>query len=201
MTHSLMDRQQLRRIVRQRRRSLSKRDAHHFSRGLSQQIICHPLFRRSRHIALYLPNDGEPDLTSVIQAAEQRGKQCYLPVLYPGSSPRLWFAPYRSTDRLLENRFGIPEPDLSWRYMRSPWSLDMVLMPLVGFDANCNRIGMGGGYYDRTFSYRQRHRVWRRPRLIGTAFELQQLEQIPVDHWDVPLDGVITETGLYGSCA
>ena len=192
-----MDRQQLRRECRQRRRALTPQQLRAYSWQLSQRIIAHPMFRRSNHIALYLPNDGEPDLTAVIKVAERRGKQCYLPVLYPGSTPRLWFAPYRSTDLLLVNRFGIPEPDLSWHHMRAPWSLDLVLLPLVGFDADRNRIGMGGGYYDRTFSYRQRRRVWRRPRLIGSAFEVQRLPQVPIDSWDVPLDGVITEACCY----
>jgi 5-formyltetrahydrofolate cyclo-ligase len=195
-----MERQQLRRIIRQKRRALTTHQAAEYSYLLSHRIICHPLFLRAQHIALYLPNDGEPDLTMVIQAAEARGKQCYLPVLYPGSTARLWFAPYSSSDPLLLNQFGIPEPDMKWRKMRAPWSLDLVLMPLVGFDANCNRIGMGGGYYDRTFGYQQRRKIWRKPRLIGTAFEIQRANVIPTQHWDIPLTGVITDKALYGEC-
>lgn len=136
------------------------------------------------------------DLTPLIARALSMGKQCYLPVLSPLYHNRLWFAPYKSGMPLLLNRFGIPEPDANWSMMRPAWTLDLMLTPLVAFDADGNRLGMGGGYYDRTLAYLERRRHWRRPRLLGTAYSFQQVETLPHAEWDVPLHGIATEKAI-----
>jgi 5-formyltetrahydrofolate cyclo-ligase len=81
--------------------------------------------------------------------------------------------------------------------MSLAWTLDLMLVPLVGFDGACNRIGMGGGFYDRTLAYLRRRRHWRRPRLIGIAHECQRVDRIDPRPWDIPLDAVVTEQGVY----
>ena len=192
-----LDRNAIRRLVRERRRSLSHQERHHLSAQLAANIIRSPLFRNSRTLALYLPNDGEVDLTPVAQAAWSMGKQCFLPVLSPLYHNRLWFAPYTPNSPLVDNRFGIPEPDANWRTMRPVWSLDLLLMPLVAFDLGGNRLGMGGGFYDRTLAYLSHRRTWRKPHLIGTAFELQSFAALPNEPWDVPLEGVMTESAFH----
>jgi len=98
---------------------------------------------------------------------------------------------------LLPNRFGIPEPPLKHRHIRMPWGLELILLPLVAFDSDCNRLGMGGGFYDRTLAYLRHRCCWRRPRLIGVAHECQRVEGLPVNEWDVALDAVITERRVY----
>ena len=80
-----------------------------------------------------------------------------------------------------------------------PWALDLVITPLVAFDAEGNRMGMGGGYYDRSFAWRKRRRIWRGPMLVGYAYELQKLNSIRASDWDVPMDAVVTESALYMS--
>ena len=77
--------------------------------------------------------------------------------------------------------------------------LDVVIAPLVAFDESLNRLGMGGGYYDRTFAFRKRARVLRRPVLIGVAYSFQRVDRLQPENWDVPLDVVITEKESYGS--
>lgn len=96
--------------------------------------------------------------------------------------------------RMMRNRFGIPEPAQSRR--QPPGMLDLVVVPLVGFDAACNRMGMGGGFYDRSFAYRltRRHAG---PRLVGLAFDCQQVAELPVAPWDVPLDVIVTESRVH----
>ncbi len=192
-----MNRNDLRRQMRARRRALSPSERHHHSLALERNLASSPQFLRSRHIALYLPNDGELDLRPVIARAEAMGKRCYLPVLSPLYHNRLWFAPYHQGDELQLNRFGIPEPILNWRQMRPVWTLDLVLTPLVAFDLQGNRLGMGGGFYDRTLAYLGRRRYWRKPHLIGTAYEFQCVEALEIQHWDVPLSGVVTESHHY----
>ena len=95
------------------------------------------------------------------------------------------------------NRFGIPEPSRRNRRLRLAWTLDLLLVPLVGFDTECHRLGMGGGYYDRTLSYLSHRDHWRRPRLIGLAHECQRVAALPVRPWDIPLDFVVTERQVY----
>ena len=115
-----------------------------------------------------------------------------LPVLQPGK--RLRFAPWRAGDPLLQNCFGIPEPDLQPSSLIDPEELDHVLLPLIGFDASGQRLGTGGGYYDRSFAFRRGQR--RAPRLIGIGYACQQVEALPAADWDVPLDLIATERGL-----
>jgi 5-formyltetrahydrofolate cyclo-ligase len=186
----------LRREMRQQRRSLSVQQQRNASHALTRQLARHPLFLHSRHIAFYLPNDGEMDLSPLIARASAMGKQCYLPVLSPLYHNRLWFAPYHGESLLQRNRFGIPEPEAKWSQMRPAWSLDLILTPLVAFDGEGNRLGMGGGYYDRTLAYLTRRRHWRKPHLLGTAYTFQQVELLPHAPWDVPLHAIATEKGV-----
>jgi len=193
----MTDRKSLRFSMRDRRRALSVEEQREASLALSEHLAAHRLFHLAQRIAFYLPNDGEIDLGYLIEYAWQQNKHCYLPVLGPRNGRRMWFLPYRSDTQLTPNRFGIPEPIHSRRdRLFSPMSLDLVLMPLVAFDHAGNRVGMGGGFYDRTFGFRRYRRHWQRPWLLGTAYEFQQVEQIDGAAWDVPLDGIVTEQGI-----
>jgi 5-formyltetrahydrofolate cyclo-ligase len=101
------------------------------------------------------------------------------------------FAPMPADERMLKNRFGIAEP----RHGACAHTriLDIVLVPLVGFDDAGNRLGMGGGYYDRRFSYLRTRSSFLRPRLIGVAYELQHVDELPKDEWDVSLWAIVTD--------
>ncbi len=129
------------------------------------------------------------------------GKAIYLPVLGRSIGDRtrvkLRFVRWTTSETMHPNRFGIPEPTRRGRHIRPARHLDLILVPLVGFDSACNRIGMGGGYYDRTLAYLKARRFWRRPRLIGVAHECQRIETIETRPWDVPLDAVVTERRVY----
>ncbi len=192
------DRSRLRQQLRKRRRALTPAQQHQAARSLCKQLKRQPLFTRSQHIALYLPNDGEIDPTPIIHSIWHLGKHCYLPVLKPGRDKRLWFVPYTSTTPLRPNRFGIPEPIADYRKSRAPNTLDLVLMPLVGFDENGGRMGMGGGFYDRTFAFKQTSSS-KRPYLLGLAHECQRVEQLELARWDIPLDAIATDTRVIPS--
>lgn len=192
-----MDRQQLRKQIRQQRRALTTHQRHLLARQLAQKLSSTQLFHNAKRIAVYLPNDGEMDLHPLIKIAIQRGKKCYLPVISQMSHNRLWFAPYQSGQKLSPNVYGIPEPANGKWQGRSPIGLDLILMPLVGFDEKGNRLGMGGGYYDRTLAYLNRRQHWHRPLLMGVAYEFQKLESLKSEAWDIPLQGVITESNIY----
>ncbi len=190
-------RNDIRRHMRRQRRGLSHHQARLASQALAQRLQGTALFRRSDHIAFYLPNDGEMDLTPLIERAWAMGKHCYLPVLSPAFHNRLWFARYLPDTPLAPNRFRIPEPPMHWRSARPAWSLDLILTPLVAFDECGNRLGMGGGYYDRTLAYLLHREHWRQPQLLGVAYAFQQVAQLPHAPWDVPLHGVATDAALH----
>jgi 5-formyltetrahydrofolate cyclo-ligase len=193
----MIDKRQLRQQKRQLRRDLS----HHDQKLHAQQVIHHlatlPQFKRSQRIALYFSADGEISTTPILQQLRQLGKKSYYPALHNRPAPLLWFIEHRQEEPLICNRFSIPEPSIRLRQPTKPWALDMVVMPLVAFDANCNRMGMGGGYYDRTFAYLRRRNFWRKPFLIGVAHECQRVEQLKNETWDIPLDAIVTEKQLY----
>ncbi len=189
-----MNKPELRQRMRARRRALSLSERRRAARGLCQVLQSAPLFMRARRIGLYLANDGELDPLALMVLAWRRRKQVFLPVLQDRPFERMWFAPYSPGDELVSNRYGIPEP--GWDAAVSGRCLDLVLMPLVAFDVKGNRLGMGGGYYDRSFAYLRRRRHWRRPLLLGVGYDFQQCPKLPGDVWDVPMDGVVTESRL-----
>lgn len=182
-----------RRKLREIRRGLDWRERKQRSDQLCSHLGRQPLFTSSKRVAIYLAADGEVETDTLIERAWTAGKRVYLPVLVPFSHNRLWFVQYRPDTRLVRNRFGISEPVIDHQRIIPPVALDIVFTPLVGFDRQGNRLGMGGGFYDRSFAYLRSRRHWKKPRLVGLAFDFQQLEQLPVQPWDVPLSGVATE--------
>ena len=137
-----LSRSQLRKHLRQQRRALSFEQQQRAAEGLALNLLRHPDLHRARHIAVYLPNDGEIDPGLYMDLGRRKGIQFYLPILHPIHTGRLVFSPYRDGVELKANRFGIPEPSFRASRRRPPWALDAVLFPLVGFDANGGRLGM-----------------------------------------------------------
>lgn len=207
MTHSFQDfsdfeadaardRKALRRHLRASRRALNPLQQEQAAIRLANTLRKHPRVMGARNIALYLPNDGEIDPGIFMAQTRRRNVNFYLPVLHPIHSGQLAFCRYDEQTPMKPNRFGIPEPVFHCRRIRPAWSLDVVLMPLVGFDPDGGRLGMGGGFYDRSFAFtRVRPRL--RPALIGLAHELQRVERLPVEPWDIPVDAVVTEERIY----
>ncbi|WLH12532.1 5-formyltetrahydrofolate cyclo-ligase [Pseudomonas hefeiensis] len=194
---ALLPRPQLRRLLRQARRALTPAQQREAARGLYRQLAQHPLFRRAKHIALYLPNDGEIDPRLLLRAAQRRGKATYLPVLSPWPQTKMAFQRIRPGEKLRPNRFRILEPQMNIARQRKVWTLDLVLLPLVGFDDVGGRLGMGGGFYDRSLAYLARRKQWRKPTLLGLAHECQKVERLAQASWDVPLQGTVSDRHWY----
>lgn len=192
-----VSRSALRKRLRAQRRALSVDQRRHAAAGLFRIAAATAEFRNSDRIAFYLPNDGEQDVLPLLERAWRMKKRCYLPVLDRMNSARLWFLPYEPGDALVHNRYGIPEPRRAARYRVGAGALDLLLMPLVAFDDRGNRLGMGGGYYDRTLGYLRHRTTWRRPLCIGIAYEFQKSGRLDAADWDIPLDACVTESHLY----
>ena len=187
---------EIRQLKRSQRRLLSSRTQLQHSQALSQITTKEKTWRCSQHIALYLANDSEIDPYLLIEHARFMGKKIYLPILAPLKNS-LYFSPYEAGDRLKLNRFKILEPVCHPSKWKTASQLDLLLLPLVAFDAHGNRIGMGGGFYDRTLAYRQHRRFWKKPTLVGLAHEIQKVGQLNSQSWDIPLDYIITEKQCY----
>lgn len=202
MTDTLQqNRTQLRREMRQKRRALSAAEQKQAAHALQRQLIKMPQFLRAKRIAVYLPNDGEIDPSFLIEQVRKMGKTCYLPVLQPLVINRLWFVRYDHKSPMTHNRFGIPEPKIKGfadnkRNRCAASDLDLVLLPLVAFDEQGGRMGMGGGFYDRTFAF-TRQKPSGKPALIGLAHECQKVDVLPIASWDIPLQGVVTDKMVY----
>lgn len=188
-----VSRAQLRRQLRQRRRALSRAQQRAAACRLQRAMAQDLRFIRARHIAFYLANDGEIDPAPLMQQARRLGKHCYLPVLSRWPSTAMRFQRLTKGQRWQHNRFGIREPRAQRSLQVKAWRLDLVLLPLVGFDAAGNRLGMGGGFYDRAFAWRRWRTHTRRPRLLGLAHHCQQVEHLDGASWDIPLDAVVTD--------
>ena len=194
---ALLPRPQLRRMLRKARRALTPSQQREAARGLYKQLAQHPLFRRAKHISLYLPMDGEIDPRLLMRAAQRRGKATYLPVLSAWPQTKMVFQRIRPGEKLKPNRFRIPEPRYNIARQRKVWALDLVLLPLVGFDDVGGRLGMGGGFYDRSLAYLARRKDWRKPTLLGLAHECQKVQRLAQASWDVPLQGTVTDKAWY----
>jgi 5-formyltetrahydrofolate cyclo-ligase len=186
----------LRRDKRDKRRSLTADQQKQHACLMAYHLIHHPRFLNCRRIACYLPNDGEIDPIHIIGRAWAQNKQIYLPVLSPlGNS--LLFAPFMPGTEMSLNKFGILEPTCEKKYWLKPRQIDLMLLPLVAFDITGNRLGMGGGFYDRSLAHLKHREHARKPYIMGLAHECQKTEKISAQSWDIPLDAIVTEKQIY----
>lgn len=186
-----MDTNSLRQLMRKRRRSLKSKEQSLAEERVTRRLTLLPSFYMSKRIAFYLAHDGEIDPKFAMGIAESVGKECYLPLLHPLKQKRLYFAKYKRGDPLSINRYGIQEPLLRGAKIVPPFAIDLIIMPLVAFDSSCNRIGMGGGFYDRTLSTE-----YKNTRLIGLAQSIQETSAINKRSWDVTLHAIVTEKSV-----
>ncbi|WNN43608.1 MULTISPECIES: 5-formyltetrahydrofolate cyclo-ligase [Winslowiella] len=190
---SLLDRQAIRKKIRHMRQSLSDEQQQRAAEQVAEHALNFVPIQQAQNIALFLSVDGELNTRPLIAKLWQQKKQVYLPVLHPFCRGQLLFVRYDANTQLQTNRLRIPEPPLTPGTLLPLSELEVVLMPLVAFDHHGNRLGMGGGFYDRTLQN------WRQQRFvpIGLAHDCQQVDDLPVAEWDVPLSAMITPSKLW----
>lgn len=184
-----VSRDQLRKTIRAARKSLSVAEQSQASINACQRMLDALKMNQVQHVALYLTHDGELATPPLIEALWQLGIQTYLPRLHPFNAGQLVFLHYSANTPMQPNQFGILEPKLDVRAIMPIERLDVVITPLVAFDLKGNRMGMGGGYYDRTLANWQDKG---KPLPMGYAHDCQQVTRLPCEHWDVPLPFIIT---------
>lgn len=181
-------RQQIRQQIRQRRRALTQEQQTQFALQAADRMMAYTPVLLAQTVAVFLSFDGELDTRPLIDQLWRAGKRVYLPVLHPFSPGNLLFLHYHPSSDLVVNRLKIREPKLDVRDVLPLSRLDVLVTPLVAFDAAGQRLGMGGGFYDRTLQNWRRHRL----QPVGYAHDCQQVDALPTEQWDIPLPAVIT---------
>lgn len=187
-----MSKSQLRLLFRAKRSHLSSNERLLAAQNAAEILQKQSVFTHSKHIACYLPFKDEFDTLPIIQAIWQANKKCYLPVLSEPEENSLFFVAYTNETSLHINRYAIREPNDISKIIAAN-ELDLVIMPLVAFDRAGYRLGMGGGYYDRTFAFLQERSSSKLPHLLGLGFAIQESDEIPAEKWDVKLNSILTE--------
>ncbi len=182
----------LRKQLRVRRRSLGIVEHRRLSRLASKAIKQCARFSFGKRVAVYLPFDGEINTSALVKAARVRGVKLYVPIVEDLRHSRMKFYPL--TTKTTVGAFGIAIPRRGRAVM--PRWLNLIIVPCVGTDTGGRRLGMGGGFYDQAFNYRQVRNIWRGPQLIGLSFDCQRVDSISPDVWDLRLDCLSTESGL-----
>ena len=159
------------------------------SEKISKKIIFSYSFLNAEIIACYLPMVDEVDTKLVIEHAWRAKKRIFLPKMH--DNRELIFCEIKPDTLLNRKKNIIWEPE--FKNHISPKELQLVITPTVAFDDNCNRIGMGRGYYDRCFSFLRENKQEAQPKLIGAAFNCQKVEKISVNSWDIRLFEVFSE--------
>lgn len=184
----------LRRSMKQSRQRLSTQQQRLAARQLANRLRKHPLYQNAHYVAGYAAVGGEIDPLPLLRHADRLGKKVYLPVL---TDDKMLFVRYRpGTTALTPNRFDIPEPRWHEGHPLAPAQLDLVLLPLLAFDVRRQRLGMGGGFYDRTFAFKRQRHANAKPVLLGIAHAFQQVDKVPTNDWDIGLRGVATDGGM-----
>lgn len=183
---------ELRTIKRRARQALSTEEKIQKSTQIAKIFLQTEVYQQADTLSAYLCLPEEVNVKAIIDAAWADGKTVYLPIVL-ARGKALKFAPYKPETKLTKGALGIDIPDVPNHEYVDAEVLDIVVTPLVAFDANRNRIGMGGGFYDHTFAFKKMA-ANRQPTLIGVAFEVQRVEgEMKANAWDVRLDMIVSE--------
>ncbi|TBL39867.1 5-formyltetrahydrofolate cyclo-ligase [Hafnia alvei] len=197
-SNSGQSRSDIRSSVRQLRKNLSADFQHHAAQNIATRVMELPRVQNAHTVSLFLSFDGELNTRPLIERLWQAGKSVYLPVLHPFSRGNLLFLRYSAESEMVLNHFGIEEPRLNVQQVLSVSRLDIIFTPLVAFDATGQRLGMGGGFYDRTLQdWESAYLQQCGPYPIGLAHDCQRVDALPVQEWDVPLPEIITPSTHY----
>lgn len=184
-------RKNIRQNILQKRRALSVDDSLKAGKQILKRIVDHPHFQSKKVVGSYLSLGGELS-TEPINNYLVENHYLALPFMNIHERGHMDFFSYKKGDVLIENRYHILEPENSPSKLVIPDAIEALIVPLVGFDNKGNRLGMGGGYYDRMLK-----KISAQCLLIGVAYDFQMLDSVPVENWDMPLDEVITPTHHY----
>ena len=184
----------LRTRIKQKREQLSSENVNQLGDAIFRNLLDSNILEDKSRIAIYCSVNNEVATMQIIKHLWTKDKELFLPII---KSNQLVFGSYKSGDNLSNNKFDIPEPTTQREELITADVLDLVIVPLVAFDSDCNRLGMGGGYYDRALAFKKTSSKTSSPLLIGLAYELQKVNILEMNSWDIPMDGIISESKTY----
>lgn len=184
----------LRTRIKQKREQLSSENVDQLGGAIFRNLLDSNILEDKSRIAIYCSVNNEVATMQIIKHLWTKDKELFLPII---KSNQLVFGSYKSGDNLSNNKFDIPEPTTQREELITADVLDLVIVPLVAFDSDCNRLGMGGGYYDRALAFKKTSSKTSSPLLIGLAYELQKVNILEMNSWDIPMDGIISESKTY----
>jgi len=184
----------LRAQMRERRAGLSAAERIAAASGVAASLEQLPEFLVDRRVAGYWAVGGEVPLHAAVARLRAREQQYCLPIV--GDDGRLRFTPLLPNANMQPNRYGIPEPEHAAADLLTPQDLDLVLVPLTAFDRSGRRLGMGGGYYDRSFAFLREVVRPAQPLLVGIGYAFQEVATLPAQDWDIALDFIATDKEL-----
>ena len=184
----------LRTRIKQKREQLSSENVDQLGGAIFRNLLDSNILEDKSRIAIYYSVNNEVATMQIIKYLWTKNKELFLPMI---NLNQLMFGPYKSGDNLSKNKFGIPEPTTRTEKLITADILDLVIVPLVAFDSDCNRLGMGGGFYDRALAFKKTSSETSSPLLIGLAYELQKVKTLEINSWDIPMDGIISESRTY----
>jgi 5-formyltetrahydrofolate cyclo-ligase len=190
-------RQSLRKAFREKRLSLSSEQQTTAAQGLVKQYQKNALFQDARNVALYLSFNGEVNTQPLIDYLWSMNRNVFVPILHPFCKGHLLFQEFTHDTKMRENHFGILEPTLDVERVCPVKNLSIIFTPVVAFDLSGNRLGMGGGFYDRTLARLKKLGEKSQPIVVGLAHELQKSAALPTETWDIGLPYILTSNKLY----
>ncbi len=182
----------MRRELRIKRNKLTSLEQKKSADILARLIHNEQLLNNVKNIGIYLENDGEIGTSQLLKMALESNISCFLPVIDPSTQNNLCFVRYDNDTPLHKNKFGILEPSLNEKKLTDPVKLDVIFLPVVGFDRSGSRLGMGGGYYDRALAFTKLSKL-DKPKLVGLAHSIQEIKSINRQVWDIPINFIATE--------
>ncbi|MDG1752446.1 MAG: 5-formyltetrahydrofolate cyclo-ligase [Thalassotalea sp.] len=191
--HNILTRNDIRQLIRNKRQNLDENTQKKQAHLLAKNLVNHPKVSVAKSVAIYLTNDGELNTQNFIQDCWNKNIKTYLPVIHPFSKGHLLFLHYHCQTVMKKNKYNIFEPKLNVQDVLPVAQIDIIFTPLVAFDNTGARLGMGGGYYDRTLAtWFSQKDVTNKPYPMGLAHDFQQVEKIPTEQWDIPIPEIIT---------
>ena len=184
----------LRARIKEKRKQLSDESLNLLGNDILKNVQASISFEDRERISTYFSMNNEVDTSELNNYLWGINKHLFLPKI---KQDKLLFSSYSKDQKLSLNDYGIPEPEHNDKKLIDAVEFDLMFIPLVAFDSKCNRIGMGGGYYDKTLAFKKESEKKSKPLLIGLAYEFQKIDTIEKNTWDIPMDAIITENKTY----
>ncbi|WP_116964109.1 5-formyltetrahydrofolate cyclo-ligase [Fastidiosibacter lacustris] len=181
----------IRKVLRQIRKSIPSIQKNHLALALAKQFEIYFPKLTNKNIASYFATDEEISPYYINQRLKAKNNLLYYPILHSFHTRHLWFSV--DTQKYARNKYQLLEPIFYANNILAPWELDIIIIPLVGFNKHKQRIGMGGGFYDTTLRYCKK---FNNVQFIGIAFDEQQHDSVAMNSWDITMDAIITPTKI-----